>query len=76
MLHNTDNLSRIWRGRDHAPPIDFDEQCLQEPPTCFLTKRGLSTDRGALKAATYFLLQNMKEQESGTLEEARKAITS
>lgn len=45
-----------WQGRDHAPATDSDKRYLRELSTCFSTTRGLSTDKGGIKAMTYFLL--------------------
>lgn len=64
-----------WQGRNHAPRTDSDRQCLQQLSSCFLTTRGLSTNKGAIKAMTYFLLSIQEGKETETLEDARKAIT-
>jgi hypothetical protein len=64
-----------WQGRDHAPTGESDRECLKELSACFPTTRGLSTGKGAVKAATYFLVESGKGKKTETLQEARKAIT-
>jgi len=63
-----------WHGRNHAPSAESDRKFLQELSTCFATTRGFSSDRGVVKALTYFLANNNKNTEE-TFKEARKAIT-
>jgi hypothetical protein len=64
-----------WQGRQHAPPLDADRRYLQELSTCFATTRGLNTDKGAIKAITYFFVNNQKGKGAETIQIARKAIT-
>lgn len=64
-----------WQGRAHAPAADSDKRYLRELSTCFSTTRGLSTDKGAIKAMTYFLLNTERGEESQALQEARKAVS-
>jgi len=64
-----------WQGRDHAPPVSRDKECLQELTKCFPVSRGLKSDKGAIRAITYFLLDNQGRDDNQTIVEARKAIT-
>ena len=64
-----------WKGRSHAPVADSDKRYLGELSACFSTTRGLSTNRGAIKAMTYFLLNTKKGKEAQALQEARKAVS-
>ncbi len=64
-----------WQGRDHVPAADSDKRYLRELSTCFPTTLGLSTDKGGIKAMTYFLLNTEKGKEAQTLQEARKAVS-
>jgi len=64
-----------WQGRDHTPATDADKQYLRELSTCFPTSRGLDTDKGGIKALTYFLLDTEKGKEAQTLQQARKAVS-
>lgn len=63
-----------WQDRNHALLAGSDRESLQELSACFPTTRGLSTDKGAVKAITYFLLDNKKGAEEETFKVARKAI--
>lgn len=62
------------QGKNFIPTEESDKKSLQELSSCFPTSRGLSTDKGAVKAITYFLLDNVKNDEE-TLKAAQKAIT-
>lgn len=64
-----------WQGRNYAPSARADRESLQELSACFPTSRGLSTDKGAIKVITYFLLVSAKNNEKETLNVAQKAIT-
>lgn len=64
-----------WQGRAHAPVADSDKRYLRELSTCFSTTRGLSTDKGGIKAMTYFLLNTERGKETQALQEARKAVS-
>ncbi len=64
-----------WQGRDHAPAADPDKRYLREFSACFPTTRGLSTDKGGVKAITYFLLNTERGKEAQTLQEARDAVS-
>lgn len=64
-----------WQGRDHAPKADSDKRYLGELSTCFSTTRGLSTNKGGIKAMTYFLLNTEEGKEAQALQEARKAVS-
>lgn len=64
-----------WQGRDHTPKADLDKRYLRELSTCFPTTRGLSTNKGTIKAMTYFLLNTEKGKETQALQEARKAVS-
>jgi len=64
-----------WQGRDHAPATNFDKRYLGELSNCFPTTRGLSTDKGGIKALTYFLLNTARGKEAQTLKQARKAVS-
>ena len=64
-----------WQGRNHAPVADSDKRYLGELSTCFSTTRGLSTNKGAIKAMTYFLLNTETVKETQALQEARKAVS-
>jgi len=64
-----------WQGRDHAPATNFDKRYLGELSNCFPTTRGLSTDKGGIKALTYFLLDTARGKEAQTLKQARKAVS-
>ena len=64
-----------WQGRDHIPSAESDRESLHELSVCFPTRRGLSTDKSAVKAMTYFLLNNVKGDEKETLKVSQKAIT-
>jgi len=63
------------QGKNLVPTEASDRKYLQELSSCFPTSRGLSTDKGAVKAITYFLLNNTKNNDEGTLKAAQKAIT-
>lgn len=64
-----------WQGRDNAPRADSDKRYLGELFTCFSTTRGLSTDKGGIKAMTYFLIKTEEGKEAQALQEARKAVS-
>jgi hypothetical protein len=64
-----------WQGRNHAPASEPDRESLRELSACFLTTRGLKTNKGALKTLTYFLFKNTGDSVAETIEEARNAIT-
>ncbi len=74
-----DNVTLIGepaaQGKNLAPTEESDRKYLQELSSCFPTSRGLSTDKGAVKAITYFLLDNIKNNDEATLKAAQKAIT-
>lgn len=63
------------QGKNLIPTEESDRKYLQELSSCFPTSRGLSTDKGAVKAITYFLLNNIKNNDEETLKTAQKAIT-
>lgn len=63
------------QGRNLPPMEESDRKSLQELSACFPTSRGLSTDKGAVKATTYFILDNIKNNDEETLKAAQKAIT-
>lgn len=63
------------QGKNLIPTEESDKKYLQELSSCLPTSRGLATDKGAVKAITYFLLDNIKNDDEETLKEAQKAIT-
>lgn len=63
------------QGKNLVPTEESDRKYLQELSSCFPTSQGLSTDKGAVKAITYFLLNNTKNNDEETLKIAQKAIT-
>lgn len=64
-----------WQGRNHAPAASADREFLQELSTCFPATRGLASDKGVIRAITYFLLVGDGKRNEEILKEARKAIT-
>lgn len=62
-----------WQGRNHAPSESIDREYLQELMKCFPVSRGLKSDKGGIRALTYFLLDN--EDMSDNQANARKATT-
>lgn len=62
-------------GRNHYPSSESDWQSLRELWACFPTRRGLRTNKGAVRALTYFLLSNVKGREEEALTLSREAIT-
>ena len=63
------------RGQDCAPTNSNDRKSLEELSKCFHVSRGLASDKGAVRALTYFLLNIDRRSDEGLLKEARKAIT-
>jgi len=63
-----------WKGRNHTPLSKPHRESLRELSACFLTTRGLSTDKGGVKALTYFILNNDGGNASEVIEKARTAI--
>ncbi len=63
------------RGRDYAPTNSNDREFLKELSKCFHVSRGLASDKGAIRALTYFLLNIDRRSDEEILKEARKAIT-
>jgi hypothetical protein len=63
-----------WKGRNHAPPSKSHRESLRELSACFLTTRGLSTEKGGVKALTYFILNNDGGNTSEVIKKARTAI--
>ena len=61
-----------WQGRNHAPVLKADQHYLQELSRCFSTTRGFATDKGVIKAITYFLLDSGKSKEAEIIKEAKK----
>lgn len=64
-----------WQGRNFTPAEESDRKSLQELSSCFPTSQGLATNKGAVRALTYFLLDNVKNNDDATLKPAQKAIT-
>jgi len=64
-----------WQGRNHVPALSDERQSLQELSKCFSTTRGLASDKGVIKAITYFLLDGEKKEDAEITREGRKAIT-
>jgi hypothetical protein len=63
------------KGRDFAPKEDIDRVYLQELVQCFPSSRGLESDKGVIRAFTYFLIDNPDMDNAHVHVEARKAIT-
>ena len=64
-----------WQGRNHAPSESSDREYLQELIKCFPVSRGLKSNKGAIRALTYFLLDNKDRSDNQANNEARKATT-
>jgi len=63
------------QGKSLIPTEESDRKSLQELSSCFPTSRLLATDKGAVKAITYFLLDNTENNDEETLKAVQKAIT-
>jgi hypothetical protein len=64
-----------WQGRNHAPSESSDREYLQELMKCFPVSRGLQSNKGAIRALTYFLLDDKDKSDNQANNEARKATT-
>lgn len=62
-------------GKNLTPTEESDTKSLQELSSCFPTSQGIATDKGIVKALTYFLLDNVKNNDEETPKAAQKAIT-
>lgn len=63
------------QGRDFTPEEEIDRIYLQELIKCFPVSRGLQSDKGVIRAFTYFLADNPGKDNEQIHVEARKAIT-
>ncbi|MFC1893512.1 hypothetical protein ACFLYR_05730 [Chloroflexota bacterium] len=63
------------RGRNHAPSDTNDRKYLTELIKCFPISRGLESNKGILRAFTYFLVNNDVDDDKQLYNEARKAVT-
>lgn len=64
-----------WQGRSHIPKESSDRKYLQELFKCFPASRGLASNKGVIRAMTYFLLTGDGKKDEEILSEARKSIT-
>lgn len=64
-----------WQGRKHAPAADSDREFLQELFTCFPATRGLASDKGVIRAMSYFLIAGDRRRDEEILKEASMATT-
>jgi hypothetical protein len=62
-------------GRDFIPREREDRDNLYQLVACFPVHRGLESDRGAIRAYTYFLAGATSQNDAQAYSEARKAIT-
>lgn len=63
-----------WQGGGHVHLAESDQQSISELSACFPTQRGLGTDKGAMKAFTYFLVENNSKQHEEIFRKAQNAI--
>jgi hypothetical protein len=63
------------RGQDCAPANSNDREFLKELSERFHVSRGLASDKGVVRALTYFLLNIDRGNDEEILEEGRKAVT-
>lgn len=62
------------QGRDFTPKEEKDREYLQELIKCFPVHRGLESDKGIIRAFTYFLVDDLDKDYAQVHVEARKAI--
>jgi len=64
-----------WQGRDLMPSSEADRKSLHELSMCFFPHWGFRTEKGSIKATTYFLLDGTKMAEQELFKACQKAIT-
>jgi hypothetical protein len=62
-------------GRDFSPREQQDRDNLYRLVACFPVHRGLESDRGVIRAYTYFLTDSTSQNDAQLYGEAKKAIT-
>jgi hypothetical protein len=64
-----------WQGRDLMPSSEADKKSLHELYMCFFPHWGFRTEKGSIKATTYFLLGGTKMAEQELFKACQKAVT-
>jgi hypothetical protein len=64
-----------WQGRDLMPSSEADRKSLHELYMCFFPHWGFRTEKGSIKATTYFLLGGTKMAEQELFKACQKAVT-